>query len=263
MTIKIGSPRWQELVREGIIRDGNRNWFLGDAALEIAPMGDTHASNGSGEKLAAYADEVGVAADSLRTYRDVSAAWPVANRFATVSWKVHQLLRTRQELIRDGMTVTQAHAALGHKGTGRTGPTSSTEDRAAAVRDLLTDPEVAAQVIEDKAARQTVGRAIGEHYRKAATDRTVRTERIANTDDVDRRTDALLWVNRLGEWAERGAREGDEILRHVGDLPAPEEHWLRGAIDRIEATVRAARRYLDLGRSEVDAELQNLIERES
>ena len=37
--VQPGTARWDELVMQGVIKDGERNWFLGDAALEIAPMG--------------------------------------------------------------------------------------------------------------------------------------------------------------------------------------------------------------------------------
>lgn len=154
MAVQPGSARWQELVQQGIIRDGGRNWYLGDAALEIAPMGENGAHNGSQDNLRQYADEIGVNYDSLRTYRDVAAAWPPPNRVGGTPWKVHEQLKSRKELIRSGMTVTQAAAALGQKNTGRTGPQAGVSDRAAAVRDYLADPEVADEVFSDPVTSQ-------------------------------------------------------------------------------------------------------------
>ncbi|MQB01578.1 MAG: hypothetical protein GEU78_15030 [Actinobacteria bacterium] len=151
MSIEVGSSRWQELVREGIARDGNRNWFLGDAALEIAPMGEDGAHNGSTEKLEQYANLVGVEAKSLYVYRAVAAAWPPVTRLTgDTSWKVHQLLMTpeKRTLIREGMTVTEAHRAAGHSTQGRTGPEADPEAKREQFRKLADDPDIAPEVDE-------------------------------------------------------------------------------------------------------------------
>jgi hypothetical protein len=149
MAVQPGSARWQELVQQGIIRDGQRNWFLGDAALEIAPIGENGAHNGSEANLQQYADEIGVEFGSLNVYRKVAHAWPPVNRVTGTSWKVHSQLMGSKGLIRPGMTVTQAAAALGQKNVGRTGPKADIKDRVAAARDYMTDPEVAREVMAD------------------------------------------------------------------------------------------------------------------
>jgi hypothetical protein len=134
------------------------------------------------------------------------------------------------------------------------------EDKAKLAAELLADEDVAEQVVADKQARHNVTRAANEHYQRQATERTERTERKAAADPTDRSVDALLWVNRLGEAAERWARDGSEALRQVGPLPDSERYWLTGAVDRAEGTVRAARRYLELGNSEINTELEALLE---
>lgn len=133
-------------------------------------------------------------------------------------------------------------------------------EKAKLAAELLEDEQVAEQVVADKRARHNVNKATDEHYRRDAIDRHERTERKAAADPVDRGIDALLWVNRLGEICERFARDGNEALRHVGALPEGERHWLTGSVDRAEATARAARRYLELGKSEFDADLEALLE---
>lgn len=153
-TVKPGSARWRELVQQGIVKDAQRNWFLGKAALEIAPMGEDHGHNGRDELLDLYADEIGVKASSLHVYRTVANAWlPEGNRLPSASWKVHQMLMARPELIKPGMTVTQAHRALGQSTAGRTGPRSTPEDRARQVGEFLGDPEVRRLVTADIVAR--------------------------------------------------------------------------------------------------------------
>lgn len=156
MAVQPGSPRWQELVQQGIIRDGGRNWYLGDAALEIAPVGENGAHNGSQDNLRQYADEIGVEYHSIMEYRRVSDSWPPNNRVVGTSWKVHAQLTSRPDLIRPGMTVTQAAEALGQKNVGRTGPTAGFPARVAAARDYMSDPEVAREVMADPVVAEAV-----------------------------------------------------------------------------------------------------------
>jgi hypothetical protein len=137
-----GSPRWIELVTQGIIKTADRNWFLGKAALEIAPMGDNGVNNGTEASLQQYADEIGVEYASLQIYRKVAASWPPVTRVTGTPWKVHHMLMGRKDLIRPGMTVTQAALVLGQKNTGRTGPRADVEARVAATRDYLASPDI-------------------------------------------------------------------------------------------------------------------------
>jgi hypothetical protein len=168
MAVQPGTPRWQELVQQGIIRDGQRNWFLGDAALEIAPMGGEEYHNGSEAHLRQYADEIGVEYHSIVEYRRVAAAWPSNNRVLDTSWKVHAQLTSRKELIRPGMTVTQAAAVLGQKNNGRTGPRGPLEDRVEAAKNFLSDPEVANEVFADPVVSQRASDIIARQSRPVA-----------------------------------------------------------------------------------------------
>jgi hypothetical protein len=193
-----GSARWAELVRKGIALDANRNWFLGDAALEIAPMGRGHAANSSGARLAQYADEVGVGVDSLRVYRDVAAAWPVPIRLGTVAWSVHQVLMARQDLIRPGMSVSVARAAAGVSNLGRTGPGSPAADRANAVRAYLADPEVADAVMAEPRIRAAAIAAISRATERDHLDqpRPV-TQPRGVADDADDIDLAMILLRRV------------------------------------------------------------------
>lgn len=134
------------------------------------------------------------------------------------------------------------------------------ERKAEIARELLNEPDVAEQVVQNKAARTSVSRATDEHYRKQAAERAQRTEQKTNADPVGQRIDSARAVNDLGEACERFSRDGNEALRRVGELPESERYWLTGAVDRAEATARAARRYLELGRSEIDTEINALLE---
>jgi len=136
-------------------------------------------------------------------------------------------------------------------------------ERAKLAAELLADKDVAEQVVTDKQARHNITRAADQHYQRQATERTERTERKAAGDPTDQRVDALLQVNRLGEACERFSRDGNDALRHVGPLPDSERYWLTGSVERAETTVRAARRYLELGDSEINTELADLLDNEA
>ncbi|WP_416485266.1 DUF6192 family protein [Streptomyces sp. CL12] len=76
-------------------------FFLGDLALERAPIGDALAC--LGQKLAKFSDSVGVSPGRMSQYRHVAAAWPKERRSGTASWSVHAILAAhpnRFELIR-------------------------------------------------------------------------------------------------------------------------------------------------------------------
>lgn len=109
-----GTQRWDELVSTGNAKVSDTNWFLGDAALEIAPMGEDNSNNGAMADVEQFASEVDVNPGTMRIYRDVAAAWPPPNRIGT-SWRVHDVLKAdkHRHLIREGMTVREAREAVG------------------------------------------------------------------------------------------------------------------------------------------------------
>lgn len=110
--VEPGSARWHELIAEAIRRDAHRNWFLGDAALEIEPMSHRQGGHARQDALARFAAETGIALETLRNYRATASAWPPASRVEGVSYSVHQRLTPRPHLIRPGMTYSQAQAEL-------------------------------------------------------------------------------------------------------------------------------------------------------
>jgi hypothetical protein len=114
-TVQPGTGRWTELVAEAKAKDAARNWFLGDAALEIAPVGQDGAHNGSTANLELFADEIGVPFSSIREYRRVAEAWSPDRRLSGTSWTTHQVLAARPELIREGMSVSEASAAVAER----------------------------------------------------------------------------------------------------------------------------------------------------
>lgn len=124
MSVKPGSKRWKELVEQGLAVTSGRNWFIGDAALEIAPMTE-HGTNQWTMKekaggalhdlLEMYAEEVGLQVQTLVDCRKVSSAWPVNKRVNGTSWFVHKVLMSKdvQHLVKSGLTSREAEALGG------------------------------------------------------------------------------------------------------------------------------------------------------
>lgn len=131
MTVTPNTPRWAELVRMGTGAVSTRNWILGDAALEIAPIGGAQGKrndlpqpggkSSNDELLAQYAEEVGITPRTLRACRETAMAWPPESRTVKTSWKAYSIMNAKdnQHLLVDGMTTTEAFMALGQKHPGR------------------------------------------------------------------------------------------------------------------------------------------------
>jgi hypothetical protein len=209
--VQPGSARWAELVATGILLGSTRNWFLGDAAVEIAPEAE------DSQLLVQYAEQVGVEVHKVRLYRSVAIAWPEEKRVEGTSWKVHQVLSGNRHLIKPGMTLTQASAALGQKNVGRTGPKASTADKAAAVADYLKDPDVVAAL---PAATKTafVNQVIHEPkvepkpYPLAEPDPNVEAATVSDEELIDNRLALAKVINLLRSVHERGITNGQAAI---------------------------------------------------
>jgi hypothetical protein len=138
----------------------------------------------------------------------------------------------------------------------------SPERKAEVARELLAEPEVAEKVIEDKVVRQTVTRATDRHYEKAAAERAERTERKTTEDPVARRLESREAILDLQQACNQFVRRVEEGLRRAGDLPDSERFWFAGEVNRVGQAHQALQRYLELGRSEIDAQLQALLDSE-
>lgn len=259
MTVEPGSPRWRELVQMGVNKDADRNWSLGDAALEIAPMGDSHGHNGAETNLREYAEEIGVAYESLDVYRKVAQKWPQGTRVPSASWKVHQLLTARQDEVFPGMTVAQARRAIGEKLSGRMIRQGVMEDRVELVRSYLADPEVARQVIEDDPSREAVLGAFEERSEERGAERAAKEE----ADPVSRAIKASNLLLDLGSACARFSLKVRELMPQLGPCPEGECWWLTRDLERLDVTVGVIRDYVHSGETRVSEDIAEIMERKS
>lgn len=106
MSAMVGSvtrDRYDELVKLGrdwVATMSSAQWRLGDAATEIEPMRSYGGANPSGrgdlftvsEAIRMFAEDVGLAYTTVRSYRWVSSRWPKERRRADVSHTIHKVL---------------------------------------------------------------------------------------------------------------------------------------------------------------------------
>ena len=131
--IEVGGAEWRELVQRARSLVSRNNWNLGDTALRIAPIGerggdytsfDTRVSKLREEKLRRFAEETEIPYQSLRAYRFTASRWPEGRRLSLVSHRAHvelQGLPDRFDLIRPGLTVTEARELAHTSTSGRGG----------------------------------------------------------------------------------------------------------------------------------------------
>jgi hypothetical protein len=151
------------LVAEGralLKQDGNLAWKWGDLVLRVMPPGSTDR-----ETLVEWAErigwtETGRSITTLLNFRTVALAWPPETRCEGASFTVHAELAampTRFDVIHAGLTKRQARIMAGKKPE-----IASKEARGEVVANLLGDPEVLAQLVENPELAKVIRRASAE-----------------------------------------------------------------------------------------------------
>ncbi|GIH97966.1 DUF6192 family protein [Planobispora siamensis] len=176
----VALERYQELVertRQLVETVGRAQFEIGDNALEIAPMqerGGSHPLAGIddtydiSEILATFADDVGLAAATIKEYRWTSSRWPAQYRQVGVSHKVHRILaaisdeqaRWRQ-ITRPPLDERTGHCRWTPDAASRivgyqVERPVSVKEKVRAIHDLAGDEEVAATVATDLLRRPAV-----------------------------------------------------------------------------------------------------------
>ncbi|QCX82292.1 hypothetical protein C9F11_44925 (plasmid) [Streptomyces sp. YIM 121038] len=171
----VAASRYHELVASSLRQvevESAAQWALGDAALEIEPIREWggHLRIGEGgqrveDSLKYFAEDVGLSAATVRTYRWVAAKWPAEHRVAGVSWEVHKILASADEPFE-----VIAHPPLNER-TGRyswdgdaakravgwkTSTPVTVEEKVEAVTELVQDEAVACRVAVDLLKRREV-----------------------------------------------------------------------------------------------------------
>lgn len=91
------TANWNEKVARGrrlVTEINDRKWELGDLANEVCPAGPHGAHD---DVLRDFADEIGVSRASLHTYRYVAAQWPDVTRVTSQTYTTHKMLAARED----------------------------------------------------------------------------------------------------------------------------------------------------------------------
>lgn len=103
------NERFEYLVFLCTPKKDDRQWNIGDAALEIFPMGEKGEKTGITEELKKFAERIGVEYGTVMVYRSVASAYPVITRITTQSFAVHQAMQGFPHLLpKKPITVRQA-----------------------------------------------------------------------------------------------------------------------------------------------------------
>ncbi|NGO68076.1 DUF6192 family protein [Streptomyces boncukensis] len=179
MVGKVTRERYDELVKLG--RDwvetmSRAQWRLGDAALEIEPLRSYGGVNPSGkddlftvsESIRMFAEDVGLAYATVRTYRWVASRWPGRCRRAGVSFTIHRILASIPDEAEQFEAVSNppacptggpprwTHDSAKRVVGWKVDSPESVQEKVEAIHDLATDDAVAAVVITDFLRRPDV-----------------------------------------------------------------------------------------------------------
>lgn len=257
---------WSELIAEGqqlkVMEErveaeaGNVRWLWGDLALEVAPMGTSHARTGVSDRLRKFADQLDVSFESLDQYRKVANAWPEGMRSPSQPWVVHQMImgrEDREELIgspvdvrtgerTDQWTYRAMQRYLGRKVSPHyVAPPTTIEDKAELARELLSEPAVADAALEAPGDALVNVRDALHKRTEALFNRVVPSLPLKPLDDR-----WVSWATRLNSIFMEGAK-----------LAAESEHVSLGGGAQMALFL-----YTRLTEKKIDAELRNLLDEE-
>jgi Family of unknown function (DUF6192) len=275
------ADEWDDLVSRGqrlIGSESSAQFALGDIGLDMVPLPPKgrRPPVKAYRMLAAYAEEIGLERERFEEYRLVAGAWPRKQREKSVCWTVHALLAHRHdrfELIRDPplhrrsgvrrWTCDAAHRVLGWK----TSTPESVEERLQQVEDLLDDetavevvervmrrPEVVRRVADKPHVRETFNRAQASEIRQARE----QTRRRPEVRRVNEQQEVLTVLGLCSAFSSGIGRTLPEL--HLAELSEDSKESIREGLTRVSAAVEWTEDVLRTGRTDMDAELQRLIE---
>lgn len=137
-------------------------------------------------------------------------------------------------------------------------------ERTAAEHDV--SPNTVIQVVNTPAAVAAAIEAdpkiAGEAARsltKLHNERVRRAERKAETDPIPAKIDSRVALLDLARALSTFNRDTGDVLRRVGDLPDIDRTLLTEALERAEITLAAVRRFVETGKSDLDAGIEAIL----
>ncbi|MFD4635086.1 DUF6192 family protein [Streptomyces sp. NPDC058284] len=222
----VAGSRYHELVASSLRQvevHSSAQWALGDAALEIEPLRGwgghlwvPEQGQRVEEVLKFFAEDVGLSAATVRTYRWVAAKWPAERRIAGVSWEVHKILASAEDSFeviahpplneRTGRRAWDGDAAKRAVGW-KTSALVTVQEKVEAVADLVQDEAVACQVVAALLKRREVAFVAMRDSDARYMVNEIQFEQADEDDDFDEEFRDVL--ARDGEGEDEGERFDD------------------------------------------------------
>lgn len=234
------AEQWKAWVERGtaLVRTKTSVQFeLGDITLEMVQhQPHDFEDHGVQRILAAYGDEVGLSASTLKNYRAVACAWTKEKRISEVSFAIHQALAAHPSRFSkihnppvDPVTkrrIWTVNEALRAAGRAPHHPVTA-QERVDKVRDLITDDEDAAVVVREVLNRPAVvQKVMSDSSARHIINRVGRATMPVSPPRYDSPEEAVVFG---GEYWKSGEAPGDEAASprtnraHVHYSEAPRE----------------------------------------
>jgi hypothetical protein len=202
-------------------------WHLGDLARDIAPG-----------FLPQFAAEIGVDVGELREYQRIAEAVVTNRTMAPWSGYVEVVRSGVEDPVaflkgvaqgRHRVTIDEIRRALGKKGTNYPKPAGTVREKAAAVRDFMSDPEVRAELISSEEGQTVVQRAAAEHSRQRAVEHSRTRDAVGPTGIGQVREQLSPLVRSYGQLV----REHEELIEEEVALDAEDLALIRAHHTRL------------------------------
>lgn len=144
-----------------------------------------------------------------------------------------------------------------------------TPERVRLTQELLADPEVADRALDiptDTGPESVAVKAIGNvAHATAQTNKKYKTrgEKITAENPSLKKLGEIAATQDLKLVLLEHAKQVRDFLERAGELQEGEQFMLRNALEASEKANQKVRMYLELGRTELDEEIRNLMESES
>jgi hypothetical protein len=253
---------------------------MGDLVLEQAPWSEEGVNNGSQDVIRRLADASGISFDTLLERRMVAFRMPPKVRTLGISYSVYLLVAKRgdpaerQRLLRmigtepaqtasGRWTVDYLRQYLGIRPTRY--PPPSEESDASLARRLLSDREVAEEVMTDRDTRAQASAAIYrvEARERQESERYIHRSPVAGTlRSLDEEKAAVLLLETLDRTVERLREDLADVLPEVRHLGSVNLTFLRDMLRELDAVLAPVRFLAEHGEGEADAFVASVLRKQ-
>lgn len=243
---------WNEKVERGrrlVSEINDHKWELGDLANEVCPSTQTTAHD---DRIAKFADEIGLPMNTLRKYRMVSAAWPLGTRVPRQTWTTHRLLAAQDDRFDIIAEQSWTYNSLSDR-LGRLPNPSRVNRETGEILADLTPAQVHQAIKRDPAIAQQARKALDERYDDSPKPISPAVPSVADdaADLVHEFRDLHKGVDRIVQLVNSGKAVVNDSTR---DAILREVKWLTTALGYIQDGVTS---------NSLEAEIASFLQEQS